>query len=612
MTISKIFKKSTLLLSDFVISSVFLGYLTHSLVSSLFFGAAVAFINLILGLYNSSWTLYSFKDLEKQILSFVAIAFAYSTFEFFYQGNFPNILGMNLVFTGLLTVRFSTRFLKLTNSLNDISQDDCKKVLCYGSGREVLGFMDFSLKGMSGNYEVVGFIDDNVNNVGKVIHNKKVLGCSDELKEICEFYNVTDIIIASGKVSADKIRNILEESYRLGIKVTRLRDNLFGDSLGVKSIVRNINLEDLLDRDKIDVDLSDFRQEVKEKVILVTGAGGSIGSELSRQIVSEGSHKVYLLDSSEYNLFKVMGDIKNLYPNFSSRVTPLLMNISNQKELDITIDQIRPDFIYHAAAYKHVHLLEQNPYDGIVNNVKGTLNLLKAAHRNNVKKFVLVSTDKAVAPTSVMGATKRICELMVSNYATKSKNLYCSVRFGNVLGSSGSLIPILEKRIDDEIGITITDERMERYFMLIPEAVSLILKTSLIASSGDICILKMGKPLKIVDVAKKLILLKGKTQKDVPIIFTGMKKGEKLVEDLYLKGDEIDTDHQDIVVLPESRRDDFYQNINEIEFSVRKMIQLASEHDYKAVELLWNIVGLEVHIGGSPIYDERISNEKVS
>jgi FlaA1/EpsC-like NDP-sugar epimerase len=259
------------------------------------------------------------------------------------------------------------------------------------------------------------------------------------------------------------------------------------------------------------------------------------------------------------------------YPNLVDSIVPVLADIKEKNSIDQVFQKYEIDAVYHAAAYKHVHLVEMNPSLGVLNNVLGTMNLLSACEKTKLERFVLISSDKAVNPTSVMGATKRICELLVTMSALKTKNKYCSVRFGNVLGSSGSFIPLLKQQVRNGGPVTITDVRMERYFMTIPEAVSLVLEASLISNPGDISVLKMGKPIKIVDIAKKVITLMGKTEDDIEMIFTGIRPGEKLFEELYLCGDEIETSHRDIVVLPKG---DAFSHDIELSTVVSEIIQL--------------------------------------
>ncbi|MCB9093686.1 MAG: polysaccharide biosynthesis protein [Halobacteriovoraceae bacterium] len=558
------------------------------------------FVNHFFNIYKIHWSLFSFNNLENHFLSMIGSV----GFLLIYNASIDaKSLTVSQVlithFSGhcvLLALRFVSRWGHF--KLRDLKTGKQKnrKILCYGSEKATLGFIDFVLKGPLRTFEIVGFLDDNIENVGHYIHNKKILGTLKNIEDVAIKYKVTDVVISSSRVAPEKISEVLQVCFKLGLKVTRIQENILPDGRsGISNVLRPLNLEDLLERKRVQVDLLDFKNEIQKKAVIVTGAGGSIGSEIARQVLDKEPAQVYLIEHSEYNLFKIFNELQEEYPSLKKRIIPVLLGIENEDQVQEIFEEIKPDVVFHAAAYKHVHLLEMNPFSAIINNINGTLNVLKHAAQNGVNKFVLISTDKAVNPTSVMGASKRICELLVSSYARKfNESTFCSVRFGNVLGSSGSLIPILEEKIINNQPLTITDERMKRYFMLIPEAVSLVLKASMIAESGDILVLKMGEPVKILDIAKKLLLLKGKSEQEVPLIFTGMKKGEKLVEELYLKGDELNTTHEDILVLPESRDRQFKNVIERTEQYAIEMIELALNNDARAIEMLWTLLENEI------------------
>jgi FlaA1/EpsC-like NDP-sugar epimerase len=285
------------------------------------------------------------------------------------------------------------------------------------------------------------------------------------------------------------------------------------------------------------------------KTVLVTGAGGSIGAELSRQIARFSPAKLLLLDHSEFNLYEIDRELRPETQSFA-QVVPLLLDIKDENSLRHVFEKYRPQVIFHAAAYKHVHLVEANAAAAVLNNVKGTENLLRQCEQFGSERFVMVSTDKAVNPVGAMGATKRICEIMTTLTGQRISRPYSSVRFGNVLGSSGSLVPLLTKQIQDGGPVTLTHPDMTRYFMLIPEAVSLVLMSATLSQPGDINVLKMGEPLRILDLAKSLMALMGKAEDEIDIAFTGVRPGEKMFEELYLTGDELTTRHSDILTVP--------------------------------------------------------------
>ena len=333
------------------------------------------------------------------------------------------------------------------------------------------------------------------------------------------------------------------------------------------------------------MDLNPVADQLRNMAIMVTGAGGSIGSELCRQILQMRPLKLIILDHSELNLYNIDSELREM--GSTVEIVSILADIKELQSLTKIFKKYSPDYVYHAAAYKHVHLVESNPYSSIINNVVGTKNLIDCALSSEVKTFVMVSTDKAVNPLSVMGATKRVCEMLITEAAEKSGRRYCSVRFGNVLGSSGSLIPLLEKQVLSGTPVTITHPEMMRYFMLISEAVKLVLKAGQLSNPGDVYILKMGPPVKVIEMARKVIHLLGKTEKEIPIVFTEIRPGEKLFEELYLVGNETPTEHQDILVLPHRNLDQ--QNLS----LVPEIIKFAFDENERALELLRTLCSKE-------------------
>lgn len=397
-------------------------------------------------------------------------------------------------------------------------------------------------------YQPIAFLDDDPLKAGRVVLGLPVMGGREELPSLLEKSMVKEVIVAVGHPSGTLLQSIVQNCLNVGIRprLIKVRDNRIspGSSL---DLLKDVELEDLLSRPKREVDLRSFQDFVFDKCVLVTGAGGSIGSELARQIYANGARRLILLDHSEFNLYEID---KELRLNASDkRVVPALVDIKNRKSLEGIFDEHKPDIVFHAAAYKHVHLVEGNPFSAILNNVLGTKNLIDLAEERDVKSFILISSDKAVNPAGVMGATKRVCELLVTAAGLKTGRQFASVRFGNVLGSSGSLVPLLREQVRQGKPITVTHPEMKRFFMLIPEAVSLVLRSSMLASPGDIMVLKMGTSVRIVDIAKSVILLSGKTEADIPIIFTGVRPGEKLEEELYLTGGEDSTSDPDILVV---------------------------------------------------------------
>lgn len=357
---------------------------------------------------------------------------------------------------------------------------------------------------------------------------------------------------------------------------------------------KEVSLDELIGRNFEAPDLSDLAENLKGKRVLVTGAGGSIGSELARQIAMLPIKELVLVENSEYNLYKILEELDDAPISVKGK----LVNICDPQALETVFSELRPDFVYHAAAFKHVHIVEENSNSGILNNILGTMNLLGLSHRFEVEKFVFISTDKAVRPANLMGATKRVGELLVSEFA-RDKGLNCSsVRFGNVAGSSGSLIPKLKKQIREGKALTITDKRMTRFFMLIPEAVGLVLKSSQSATPGSITLLNMGPSVPVVSIAKRLLKLSGKNPLTYPMIFTGKRPGEKLYEELSLDSENIFKGEKLFASLPEGDRpfEPFvfngkkYEKISE---AANDMIFLAKNGSGMGTKLIWSAMSSE-------------------
>ena len=385
------------------------------------------------------------------------------------------------------------------------------------------------------NSNIACIIDDDRRKVGKYIRGVKVIGTRDKIKEAAKLYDIDEIIFAIPSASNEVKRDILNicKETDCTLKILPGVYQMVDGEINVNSI-RNVDVLDLLGRDPIEVDIESIMGYVKDKVIMVTGGGGSIGSELCRQLVSHKPKQLIIFDIYENNAYDIQQELKINYPD--ANVVTLIGSIRNVSRLESVFAQYKPDIVYHAAAHKHVPLMEVSPDEAVKNNVVGTWNVARMADKYGVKKFVMISTDKAVNPTNVMGATKRICEMIVQTYNEISKTDFVAVRFGNVLGSNGSVIPLFKRQIEAGGPVTVTDPNIIRYFMTIPEAVSLVLQAGAYAKGGEIFILDMGEPVKIDDLAKNLIRLSGYTLGvDMEIKYTGLRPGEKLYEELLMK-----------------------------------------------------------------------------
>ena len=380
--------------------------------------------------------------------------------------------------------------------------------------------------------KLLGFLDDDEAKVGKRILGYPVLGTSDDIAEIARQNDIKEIVIAMPSVKGSIIRGIADKCKQTGCKVKVLPGiyELIDGKVSMQQL-RNIDIEDLLRRDSIQLDMQAISEYIEGKTVLVTGAGGSIGSELCRQISKARPEKLLLLGRGENSIYEIHQElIERFGPDM---YIPIIADIRDEDRLETVFSRYKPQLVFHAAAHKHVPLMEAQPEEAVKNNIFGTRNVALAADRHGAEAFVMISTDKAVNPTSVMGATKRIAELVVQDINKRSKTMYAIVRFGNVLGSRGSVVPLFKKQIAKGGPITITDPEMVRYFMTIPEAAQLVLQAGTFSKGGEVFLLDMGEPVKILDMARDLVSLHGLVpDKDIKFVFTGLRPGEKLYEEL--------------------------------------------------------------------------------
>jgi FlaA1/EpsC-like NDP-sugar epimerase len=384
------------------------------------------------------------------------------------------------------------------------------------------------------NYQIVCFVDDSCSKIGRQVYGIPVVGNRYAIMKAVEEYEIKTIIFAIPSCpSKDKteILNICSRT-KCELKLLPSIDQMLDGQIRI-SDVRKVELDDLLGRDPIAIDVDTVAGYVEGKTILVTGAGGSIGSELSRQIASHHPKQLILFDVYENTTYEILQELKRTYPSLD--VKAWIGSVRDEVLLDRLFATFQPQIVYHAAAHKHVPLMEDSPNESVKNNVLGTLRIVRMSDHYKVNRFVLISTDKAVNPTNIMGATKRICEMIIQCYNQKSETEFVAVRFGNVLGSNGSVIPLFKRQIEEGGPLTVTHREIIRYFMTIPEAVSLVLQAGATAKGGEIFVLDMGKPVRIIDLAENLIRLSGfEPYKDINIVFTGLRPGEKLYEELLM------------------------------------------------------------------------------
>ncbi|EGP5193310.1 nucleoside-diphosphate sugar epimerase/dehydratase [Enterococcus faecium] len=423
-----------------------------------------------------------------------------------------------------------------TKNMRYVSADSAKNTLIVGAGEggRIL-YNSFLGSKTAQDIHVVGFVDDDPNKRNTYLSGKKVLGALKDIPELIEKYDIQMVTIAIPSLSRKKLRRIFElvESARVKVNTMPSIEELASGKISVSKL-KTIDVVDLLGRDEVKLDIESIKDQITDKVILVTGAGGSIGSEICRQIIQFNPAKLLLLGHGENSIYLIDRELRTHHQNCPTEIVPIIADIQDREKINEIMEQYHPDIVYHAAAHKHVPLMEYNPKEAVKNNIFGTKNVAEAAKAAKVKNFVMVSTDKANNPPNVMGSTKRIAEMIVTGLNEEGCTKFSAVRFGNVLGSRGSVIPVFREQIAQGGPITVTDFRMTRYFMTIPEASRLVIQSGALAKGGEIFILDMSEPVKIVDLAKNMIRLSGYSEDEIEIIEIGIRPGEKLYEELLL------------------------------------------------------------------------------
>lgn len=431
----------------------------------------------------------------------------------------------------------------------NLEQGKKKKVMIIGAGGAAMRLIS-ELKSAtnSARYTVVALIDDSKRKQGEMLYGVKVYGGRDDIVRVAKELDVDEIYFAVPSATESTKKEILEICNKTGCVLKTLpRITAIKENQNIENQLRKVDYTDLLGREQIKPDLSGAFELLKDKTVLVTGGGGSIGGELVRQIVGSGVAKnVIIFEIAENGAYEIQQELRRKYPE--AKLTVLIGSVRDEKRLCEVFEEYRPDIVYHAAAHKHVPLMEDSPKEAVKNNVYGTFNLAKTADKYGVKRFVMISTDKAVNPTNVMGATKRVCEMIVQSFNKKSNTDFVAVRFGNVLGSNGSVIPLFKEQIESGGPVTVTHPDIIRYFMLIPEAVSLVLQAGANAKGGEIFILDMGSPVKIRELAENLIRLSGHIPgEDIEIKYTGLRDGEKLYEELLISEEGIQKTESNLI-----------------------------------------------------------------
>ena len=489
----------------------------------------------------------------------------------------------------LLTVSRLVKFAVFQKMPDKKLKDDVirKKILVIGAGYCGNYVVNDLVQNMSNVYEIVGIIDDNKSKLGCSINGIRVIGGREKIIEICKKYDVDVIMFAISKISNAQKRDILNLCKLTGCAIRILPS--ISDIILNKTITdnfRNMNISDFLGRDTVKLDAEGISKYIKNKIVLVTGAGGSIGSELCRNIIKYAPGKLVLLDMYENSLYEIELELKKNYPD--SNIEVIIASIRDVDRLDYIFNKYRPNIVFHAAAHKHVPMMEKCPSEAIKNNVFGTYNLVKFSNKYSVDKFIMISTDKAVNPTSIMGATKRVCEMMIQAADKESKTEFAAVRFGNVFGSNGSVVPIFQRQIESGGPVTVTDPEITRYFMTIPEAAQLVLQAGTYANGGEIFVLNMGEPVKIYDLAVNMIRLAGyEPNVDIKIEITGLRQGEKLYEELLMEDEELSSTLHDSIFVSKPMDISFDAIVQYLD-----MFQTAldSEDEQKIIETIKEIV----------------------
>lgn len=542
------------------------------------------------GVYQSLWRYISTHDASRLATAVVISVplFISATYLLPSVGTLPRsffIIDAFVCTAFLMSVRLLRRRVFEWQMSHHIKGEMLGKLIIYGAGNNGRLLAQRLLSDPARDRELLGFLDDNPAVRDRFIQTLPVLGRRADAESVLTQSGCTDLVVAITHPPAELMRELVVMGRRLGVRVQKIAHIENGQQ---EALYRQVELKDLLNRPSTEVDLPSVKSHLQGKVVLVTGAGGSIGSELSRQIARFSPAKLLLLDHSEFNLYEIDRELRPASQNFD-RVIPLLVDLKDKNQLEQVFLKHQPTVVFHAAAYKHVHLVEANVGPAVLNNVLGTLNLLDLCEKHDVERFVMISTDKAVNPVGAMGATKRVCELLTGLAGLRTGKPYSSVRFGNVLGSSGSLIPLLQKQIENGGPVTLTHPDMTRYFMLIPEAVSLVLLSATLSQPGDINVLKMGEPIRILDLAKSLIALMAKSENEIGIAFTGVRPGEKMFEELYLTGHELTTRHPDIMTVPRGDLLADSTQVGQLRARVENLVAAAKTGDVKLNATLLNL-----------------------
>ena len=528
-----------LLRFDLVFSAVPREYIEGYIWSMPYWVIATIVVFYAFRLYHSIWRLAGFEELKTLIQAYIVLLFLYVAGMLFMKLHMPRsyyFMGyvLSIVLTGGSRIAYRLLSSWTKKSTKGQEAEPADRVMVIGGGQAGQAVIREMMNSSHLNTKVCCVIDDNPNKRGRVLEGVPIVGDRNDIVEKVKEYKITRIVYAIPATTGANRKAILNICKDTGCRMQTVPGvyQLLNEEVSVTKL-RDVEITDLLGRAQVKVNNCEIMKVLKDKVVMVTGGGGSIGSELCRQIASAGPETLIIFDIYENNAYEIQQELRRKYHDL--HLVTLIGSVRNTKRVNAVIEKYRPDIIFHAAAHKHVPLMEESPNEAIKNNVEGTYKVAKAAAKYGVHKFVLISTDKAVNPTNIMGASKRLCEMVVQMMDRQSDTDFVAVRFGNVLGSNGSVIPLFKRQIAEGGPVTVTDKRIIRYFMTIPEAVSLILQAAYYAHGGEIFVLDMGDPVKIDDMARNLIRLSGYVpDEDIKIEYTGLRPGEKLYEELLM------------------------------------------------------------------------------
>lgn len=500
-------------------------------------------------LYNRVWTYAGIDEMISVFKASLVIEALYVAYRLFMSIAMPrSFYVFNWIFLFLLLAcsRLSIRLWRQLRRKYEKSGEK-RNVMIIGAG-SAASLLIKELQYGPGDSKIVCIIDDNPAKKGKYIHNIPIVGDRNDIPAMADKYKIDEIILAIPSAPPTTVRDILTICQTTGARLRRLPAIASSLTSSLSQTVREVNYEDLLGRDAVVIQNKELADFIAGRTIMVTGGGGTIGSELCRQIVANSPKELLVIDIYENGAYELQMELKRYYPEVDVKV--LIASVRDYDRMESIFKEYRPYAVYHAAAHKHVPLMEYSPNEAVKNNCRGTLNMAKLSDKYGVKRFVLISTDKAVRPTNVMGATKRICEMIIQTYNKMSETEFVAVRFGNVLGSNGSVIPLFLKQIESGGPVTLTHKEITRFFMTVSEAVSLVLKAGLMAKGGEIFVLDMGQPVKIYDLAVNLIRMKGYVpEKDIKIEIVGLRPGEKLYEELLMAEEGLKSTTNDLIFI---------------------------------------------------------------